>query len=51
MVPLIIWKAVQVNFWVQGGQEGYWRRSRDQGGCLGDPMGPSGWFDESPDDS
>ena len=19
-------------------------------GCLGDPMGPSGWFDECPDD-
>ena len=22
-----------------------------QGGYLGDPMGPLGWFDESPDDS
>ena len=22
-----------------------------QGGHLGDPMGPSGWFDESSDDS
>ena len=22
-----------------------------QGGCLGDPIGPSGWFDESLDDS
>ena len=26
-------------------------RMNSQGGHLGDPMGPGGWFDESPDDS
>ena len=25
--------------------------SGGEGGHLGDPMGPSGWFDEAPDDS
>ena len=30
----------------------YWyRHSVGQGGHLWDPMGPSGWFDESSDDS
>ena len=41
MVPLIICKAVQVNFWVLWGQEG----------CLGDPIVLYGCFDESSDDS
>ena len=27
------------------------RGPRGSGGHLGDPMGPSGWFDESSDDS
>ena len=33
---------------VQGGGQGI---SGGQEGHLGDPIGPSGWIDESPDDS
>ena len=29
----------------------WYRHSVGQGGHLWDPMGPSGWFDESSDDS
>ena len=59
--PLIICKALQEILRVQQGQGGclgVQRGSRGfrgvlwgQDGCLGDPMGPSAWFDESSEDS
>ena len=40
--------TVQGSLGVDGGGLGV---PGGQGGHLGDPMGPSGWFDESSDDS